>query len=59
MKNFLTLMLISILLVSCQAFSGEQKRTTTWADARWIAYEVLPDSMKVVPGVHGKGNGLG
>lgn len=28
-------------------------------NAQWIAYEQLADSMKVVPAVHGAGNGLG
>jgi alpha-L-rhamnosidase len=27
--------------------------TKDWKDARWIGYEDLPDSMRVVPGVHG------
>ncbi|RZM22636.1 MAG: alpha-L-rhamnosidase, partial [Pedobacter sp.] len=30
-----------------------------WANASWIAHEVLADSMKVIPGVHGNGDGLG
>lgn len=30
-----------------------------WTDAEWIALEELPDSMKVVPAVHGSGDGLG
>ncbi len=30
-----------------------------WNSASWIAYEQLPDSMKVVPGVHGSGDALG
>lgn len=30
-----------------------------WDGTQWIAYEVLPDSMKVLPGVHGSGNKLG
>src|SRR5690606_33629226 len=30
-----------------------------WENAGWIAFEQLPDSMKVVPGVHGKGDHLG
>lgn len=29
-----------------------------WEGARWIAYEELPDSLKVVPGVHGSGDHL-
>jgi len=30
-----------------------------WNDAKWIGYEQLPDSLKLVPGVHGSGNNLG
>ncbi len=30
-----------------------------WAKASWISNEVLPDSLKVIPGVHGSGDGLG
>lgn len=30
-----------------------------WDKAKWIAYERLPDSMKVFPGVHGNGDNLG
>lgn len=30
-----------------------------WDGARWIAYENFPDSLKLYPGVHGLGDGLG
>ena len=30
-----------------------------WSGAKWIGYEELPDSLKLVPGVHGSGNSLG
>ena len=30
-----------------------------WDKAIWISYDILPDSMKVIPGVHGDGNELG
>ncbi len=30
-----------------------------WGGARWIAYENLPDSLKLYPGVHGLGDSLG
>ncbi len=30
-----------------------------WAAAKWIGLEELPDSLKLVPGVHGSGNNLG
>ena len=32
---------------------------SAWNRAEWIALEHLPDSMKIVPGVHGNGNSLG
>ncbi len=31
----------------------------TWSNAKWIAFERLDDSLKVVPAVHGSGNNLG
>jgi alpha-L-rhamnosidase len=30
-----------------------------WSDAKWIGYEEIPDSLLLIPGVHGKGNNLG
>ncbi len=30
-----------------------------WSDAKWIGYEEIPDSLLLVPGVHGNGNNLG
>lgn len=30
-----------------------------WGGAKWIAFENLADSMRVVPGIHGSGNELG
>lgn len=30
-----------------------------WGDARWIGYEEIPDSLLLVPGVHGSGDNLG
>jgi len=30
-----------------------------WDNAHWIAFEVLPDSLKYIPGYHGKGDELG
>ena len=30
-----------------------------WNGAKWIGYENLADSMKIVPGIHGSGNKLG
>lgn len=30
-----------------------------WEDSRWIGFEDLPDSLLLVPGIHGSGNNLG
>lgn len=30
-----------------------------WASSKWIGYEDMPDSMRLVPGIHGSGNNLG
>jgi alpha-L-rhamnosidase len=30
-----------------------------WSGAKWIGYEEIPDSLLLVPGVHGSGNNLG
>jgi hypothetical protein len=30
-----------------------------WSNAKWIGYEEIPDSLLLVPGVHGNGNNLG
>ena len=30
-----------------------------WNNARWIGYEEIPDSLLLVPGVHGNGDNLG
>jgi alpha-L-rhamnosidase len=33
--------------------------TSDWSGAKWIGYEEIPDSLLLVPGVHGNGNKLG
>ncbi len=33
--------------------------STDWENAAWISYENLPDTMRVLPGVHGNGDELG
>jgi alpha-L-rhamnosidase len=30
-----------------------------WGGAKWIGYEEIPDSLLLIPGVHGNGNNLG
>jgi hypothetical protein len=41
------------------SFVTELEGSDDWSGAQWIAYEELPDSLKLVPGVHGSGDHLG
>lgn len=41
------------------SFITELPDEPSWSGARWIAFEEFPDSLKLVPGVHGKGDDLG
>lgn len=59
MKN-LTALLLAFFLNTGNIFAvpvGD--KTNAWANAKWIAYEQLDESMKIVPAVHGSGNELG
>ena len=59
MKNTLLFFISILFLSACQKNNTVNNELNTWANARWIAYEILDDSMKVVPAVHGSGNELG
>jgi len=56
-KNILLL----LAAISFMSFNREGSTTEpdTWSNAQWISLEQLPDSMQIVPGVHGSGNHLG
>jgi len=59
MMRIITLsFLATALLMNCTN-SGQINQVDHWSNAQWIALELLPDSMQVVPGVHGKGDELG
>jgi alpha-L-rhamnosidase len=59
MKQLSILLVAIVLFTGCQDSKQDNNQSNAWANARWIAYEQLDDSMKVVPGVHGSGNELG
>lgn len=59
MKYLTTIFLFVLLISGCKTINPANDKTNIWANAKWIAYEQLEDSMKVVPGVHGSGNELG
>lgn len=56
-KNILFL-LAAISFMSCKN-EGSTIKSDNWSKAQWISLEQLPDSMQIVPGVHGLGNHLG
>lgn len=47
------------VLTACSPSQDQKTDKSPWDDARWIGYEQLADSMKVVPAVHRSGNELG
>jgi alpha-L-rhamnosidase len=59
MGRLFLIFFFGIILISCKNSIPDDKDADTWADAKWIAYERLPDSLKLVPAVHGNGNNLG
>ena len=59
MKKLFVLFIVILIGTGCQKLNPVNSELNTWSQAKWIAYELLPDSMKVVPAVHGSGNGLG
>jgi len=52
-------LIAAILCISCNNTKPENETFDTWANAEWIAFEQLDDSMKVVPAIHGLGDDLG
>ena len=59
MSKYFFFFLGFLLILSCISANLSADSTGIWANAKWIAYEQLDDSMKVVPAVHGSGRGLG
>jgi hypothetical protein len=59
MKRFFLLFFSAIILISCRNTQPADDSSKVWADAKWIAFEKLEDSLKLVPAVHGAGNNLG
>lgn len=41
------------------ASTAPNQSKAIFSEAKWIAYEILPDSLKVVPAIHGGGDWLG
>jgi len=59
MKILLIIPLAIFLWSGCKTSIPVKDNYDSWANAKWIAFEQLEDSMKVVPAVHGSGNELG
>ncbi|MEZ5106348.1 MAG: family 78 glycoside hydrolase catalytic domain [Draconibacterium sp.] len=58
-KSCFILVIIALVFSSCQNTQNADKSPDIWEKAKWIAYEQLADSIKVVPAVHGTGDKLG
>jgi len=70
LKNpFIPLIISGILLLSSSCKNDPDLSTTQvsieplseqqWSNAKWIGLESWPDSLKIIPGVHGSGDQLG
>ncbi len=42
-----------IVIISCTKTKQNKDIIKPWANARWIAFEKIEDSLKLVPGIHG------
>ena len=47
------LFFVLTVIISCTKTKQNKDIIEPWADARWIAFEKIEDSLKVVPGIHG------
>ncbi len=60
MTRFIFFAFFSAMLISgCTQKKQIPVETDVFANAQWIAFEQLEDSLKVVPAIHGSGDGLG
>ena len=58
MKKISLLFFVLIVLTSCTNAKSTKDIVDLWADAQWIAFEKIEDSLKVVPGIHGLNKNL-
>ncbi|MEO9512212.1 MAG: family 78 glycoside hydrolase catalytic domain [Flavobacteriaceae bacterium] len=56
MKIHFILSVLILFMIGCTE-TTLQNKTDDWANAKWIAYKQLEDSLKIKPGVHSLGNG--
>ena len=52
MKNILFTLMVMVFF-GCNGPDQRSDLNSTWAGARWVGLEKLPDSLKIVPGLHG------
>lgn len=57
MKYLFLLLITSVIFFSPKPISAQN--TNDWSNAKWIALEELPDSLKLVPGLHTLGSRFG
>jgi alpha-L-rhamnosidase len=59
MRKIILSVLLATSLISCINNKRSNDNDHAFANSKWIAFEQLDDSMKVVPAVHGSGENLG
>ena len=52
MKQIILLVIAAILFIPCRGINLAKDSANTWADARWIAYQKLEDSLIVIPAIY-------
>ena len=58
-RRLLFSFIAAMLLLGCTQKKQTSVSDDIFAGAKWIAFEQLNDSLKVVPAIHGSGDGLG
>ena len=59
MKQIILLFIAAILFIPCRGINLVKDTTNTWANARWIAYQKLEDSLIVIPAIYPQSVTLG
>ena len=52
MKQIILLVIAAILFIPCRGINLAKDSANTWANARWIAYQKLEDSLIVIPAIY-------
>jgi len=56
--KIILLILFSVFLFGCNSSNKNSDGDKIWGNASWIGFEQMPDSLKLVPGIHGLKRGF-